>query len=269
MIDLIINAPQSPIIGYVFKYPIRYYGLIMAFVFFLGVVLAYLLFRFKKSKDYADTFLDYSPLVIFVAIIGARLFYVLGSLEFYIARPSEIFLINHGGLSIYGAIIFGLLTLLFISKKKNFSFLEHLDMIAVVFPLCQAIGRFGNYFNQEAFGMPANCGIKLFVDVAYRPIESTNVAYYHPTFLYESVLDLIIFSILLGVFLKNKNLKNGIISCVYLILYSITRFFIEAIRIDSVLNFFGIPIAQWISLFVFIFSIIGIVLILRNKKAMH
>lgn len=258
--SFIITPPDSPTIFEISNFSIRYYGFIMSLVFLIGVVVSYFLFKNKLGTKDADVFIDYSPLVIIFSIIGARLFYVFASLNFYLNNPLEILMINHGGLSIFGAILFGVLSLYALSKINKFNFLAHIDIIAVVFPLCQAIGRFGNYFNQEAYGKPTNGVIRLFVDEKFRRPEFINVEYYHPTFLYESILDLFIFIFLFILFMKNK--KDGTIVCWYLILYSIVRFIIEGIRIDSVLNIGQIPIARVLSLIIFLVSI---VFLMKNK----
>lgn len=262
--QLIIYPPKSPIIGTFFDYPIRYYGLIMAFTFVLGISLGYFLIKRKISKQDSELFLDYSPLVIFFSVIGARLFYIFGDLNYYLKNPLEIIMINHGGISIFGAIFMGLLSLYLLSKNKKFDFLKHLDIIAVVFPLCQAIGRFGNYFNQEAYGAPTNGFLKLYVDKYHRYENFINYDFFHPTFLYESILDLFLFFILLNVLFIKNNFKKGTIACIYLISYSTIRLFIEQIRVDSVLNIGNIPIVQLICILVLILSILT--LIYFNKK---
>ncbi len=263
--EFIIYPAKTPILGHLFGFPVRFYGLIMAIVFTVGVIFSYLLIKKKYSIKESDLFSDYSPLVILVSLVGARIFYILGSFDYYINNPKEIIMLNHGGLSIFGAIFFGLAILFFLSKKMSFNYYAHLDVIAVVFPLCQAIGRFGNYFNQEAFGLPSNSFFKLYVDEIYRPEKYLDFQYFHPTFLYESIFDIIIFLILLTLFLFKNNLKKGTIACLYLILYSVVRFTIEGIRIDSVLNFSNIPIVQIICVLVFFISIISLILI--NKKS--
>lgn len=236
----------------------------MALSFFIGILFAYFLFKKKCDIKTADKFIDYSPFIILISIIGARLFYVIGNFNFYANNLSEIIKINHGGLSIFGAIIFGLISLYIFSKINKFDFLCHCDILAVIFPLCQAFGRLGNYFNQEAFGSNCNTFVKLYVDSAFRPIHLKQYEYFHPTFLYESALNLILFFALLFIFFKFKNLKKGTIFCFYLIFYSIIRFFVESIRIDSILNIAGMPIAQVISIIIFCFGLI--LLILINKK---
>ena len=260
---LIIPSPNSPIFLHLGNFSIRFYGLIMAISFFVGLIGAYFLIKTRISKNEADIFLDYSPFVIFCAILGARLFYVIALLDYYFENPLEIIMINHGGLSIFGAIFFGILSTYILSKIKKFDFLQHLDMIAIVFPLCQAIGRFGNYFNQEAYGAPTNSFIKLFVSKEYRKPELLEIEYYHPAFLYESILDIFICLSLL--ILYKKKTINGSIACSYLILYSIGRFIIEAIRIDSVLNIQNIPIVQILCIFILILSVVFLLFLSKKR----
>lgn len=252
----IINSPQNQILFNIFGLDLRYYGLILCSAIFIGIVVGYRLFKKNISKDEADFFLDYIPFVVFFSILGARLFYVIGNIEFYLAHKKEIFLINHGGLSIWGAILFGLVGLIFYLKLNKKNIYAHLDIIAAVMPLCQAIGRFGNYFNQEAFGKPSESFFKLYVDTQFRPAEYINYEYFHPTFLYESILDIISFLILILLFTKRRNLKSGAIFYLYIIFYSIIRLIVESIRIDSVSYVFNIPIASFISLIALLTSLI-------------
>lgn len=264
--SITIYPPSSPIIGYVFNYPIRYYGLIMAVVFLFGVIISYFIFKKKYSVVTANLFYDYVPFVIIFSVFGARMFYVLASWEFYKTNLIEIFMINHGGLSIFGAIIAGLFSIFVLSKLKKFDFKQHLDVISTVFPLCQAIGRIGNYFNQEAYGLPTNGLLKLYVQEQYRYLSYKNIEFYHPTFLYEGILDLLIFIVLFFVLFKYKNIKDGSIAALYLLLYSVARFIIEGIRIDSVCNLANLPIARFFSILIFLFSLIAL-LILNKKRA--
>ena len=262
--NIIIPSPNSSIAFYVNNFPLRFYGLLMAVSFFVGVcVVCYLLYK-KYGKSSSEIFLDYSPYLIVLSIIGARLFYVIGSFNFYLKYPKEIFLINHGGLSLYGAIFLGVISLYILSKIKKFDFCQHIDVLAVAFPICQSIGRFGNYFNQEAYGLPTDGFLKLYISKNHRIPEFMNIDYYHPTFLYESILDFILFITLLVIFLKFKNIKKGTIASIYLILYGIIRLIVENIRIDSVLNVATIPIACIISAITIIIGLIWLYII--HKK---
>ncbi len=260
--NFVIFPPKSPVAFNFFDIPIYWYGIIMTASIFIGLIISYILILKKYSKNEAENFLDFIPFVIIFAIIGARIFYVFGNLDFYLNRPYEIIMINHGGLSIWGGLFFGILSFIFFSKKYKLNSLKLFDVLALTMPFCQAIGRWGNYFNQEAYGKPVNSFIKLFVDLKHRNAELLSTQFYHPAFLYESLLNLVLFFLLLIIFLKNKNLKNGTIFYLYLIFYSIIRMFVESFRIDSVLYVNNFPIASVIS---FVVLIIAIILLIKNK----
>lgn len=263
--EIILNPPSSPIIGHILSFPIRFYGIVMAICFFIGICICYHIFKTKHSIKEAEVFIDYSPLVILFSLFGARLFYVLGSFGYYRLNPLEILFINHGGLSIFGAIIAGVFAMLFFSRLKKFDFFSHCDVIALCLPICQAIGRLGNYFNQEAFGLPSDFVIKLFVDKQFRPDKYSDIQYFHPTFLYEAILNLILFIVLMTLTFKLKNIKKGTITGLYLILYSVIRFLVESIRVDSILNIGIFPVAQLISIILFVVGIL--ILFYSTKKA--
>lgn len=252
----IINSPPSSIAFYIFGYPVKYYGLFMTCAIFLGIAISFFLLKKKFNTACAQNFIDVSPYIVLFSLLGARIFYILGDLDFYLKNPLEMILINHGGISIFGAIIFAIIFLFFYCKKSNISFLGFCDCLAVGMPLCQSIGRWGNYFNQEAFGCPANGFLKLYVDYSYRPLEFKGFDFFHPTFLYEGILNLILFFVLMFIFLKFKNIKSGTLFSLYLIFYSLIRFLVEKIRLDSVLNIFGFHVASLICIIVFFFGLI-------------
>ena len=262
--QLIINSPKTPIAFNVFNYQIHWYGIVLVMAIIAGLLFTYFLIKKNKDKTIAEDFLDFSPFLILASLVGARIFYVIGSFDFYKNNPKEIFLINHGGISIWGAIIFGIIVFYLYLKKKKYDILEYFDFIALAMPLSQAIGRWGNFFNQEAYGSPTNGFLKLYIDKNFRYSEFLDVSFYHPTFLYESILNIVLFSILVFVFFKFKNLKKGTIFYLYLIFYGIIRVFVEHYRIDSVLYIDNFPIAQVISFFVIVFATIGLFNI--NKK---
>lgn len=260
--DFIIYPPKSPVFFHFFGFPVRFYGIILTFSIFLGMFLAYRIFLKKYSKNDAEIFLDSALPVVISSMVGARIFYIFGSLDFYLENPYEIIMINHGGLSIFGAILFGLFAFIIYAKVKKIDILKFLDVYALVMPLSQSIGRFGNYFNQEAFGAPCDGFLKLYVDEFKRPDKFIEFDFFHPAFLYESALNFLLFIFLTVLFFRKANLKKGTIFYLYLIFYSIIRIFVENIRIDSVLNVFNFPVAEILSFFVLIFAII---LFLRNK----
>ena len=256
-------ASHSQIICTIFGLHIYFYGVILALAIVLGTFVSdYIGTKFYGLKK--ETIIDLSPYLVIFGIIGARLYYCLLNYDFYLRFPTEILAIRHGGISIHGAILGGLIGLLIFAKRHKISAFKLADASAVGLILAQAIGRWGNFFNSEAFGTPTNLPWKLYIAPQYRPIPFTNNEYFHPTFLYESVLDLGIFFVLFFI-AKNKIFsKDGNLALVYLILYSIVRIFVEHFRIDSVCYIHGYPVAIVVSVGIIFLSTIG--LVLNNLK---
>ena len=247
---------------------IHYYGLIMALSLLLGVIIANRICnKFYKELN-PEIIYDIAPHIIIGAIIGARAYYCLMSATYYIKNPGEIIQLWHGGLSIHGAIIGGLILGIIYAKRHKLPILKLCDIFSYGLVLGQALGRWGNFFNSEAFGCPTENFLKLYIPVYKRPIEYLGVNYFHPTFLYESVLDVCIFLILFFIVRKLTKNKDGIIFFSYLILYSIVRILVEQIRIDSILNILGIPIAQIMSVIIILISIGAIFRINIKNKVM-
>ena len=145
------------------------------------------------------------------------------------------------------------------------SFFKLIDVFLCGTALGQSIGRWGNFFNSEAFGSPTNLPWKLFIPISHRPAQYMNFQYFHPTFLYESILDILIFIVLL-VFFKKFSKYPGTLACMYLILYSLARIFVEHFRVDSVLNIYGIPVAQLVSILLIIFASIALLFLINRKN---
>ena len=145
------------------------------------------------------------------------------------------------------------------------SFLQLIDSFLCGTALAQSIGRWGNFFNSEAFGVPTELPWKLFIPITHRPTEFINYEFFHPTFLYESTLDILIFVLLLVLF-KRLSKTPGLVACIYLILYSFARILVESYRVDSVLNIGGIPIAQIMSFAMIIFASVFVVILIRKKN---
>lgn len=186
----------------VFGFPIYFYGIILASAIFVGVYCAYFLYKLFYNKQEASKIIDFSPYIIIIGIIGARLYYCLVNFSYYVKHPLEIFYIRQGGLSIHGVIIIGILALYTFSKKYKMSFLKLIDVFLCGTALGQSIGRWGNFFNSEAFGTPTNLPWKLYIPITHRPPQYIDFKYFHPTFLYESIFDFLIFLILLICFKK-------------------------------------------------------------------
>lgn len=247
----------------IFGFSVYYYGIILAFAILIGVYTAYLLYKKFYDNIKAQSIVDFSPYIIIIGILGARLYYCLVNYSYYLEHPFEVFYIRQGGLSIHGVIIIGILALWMFSKMYKMSFLKLIDVFLCGTALGQSIGRWGNFFNSEAFGTPTNVPWKLFIPITHRPQQYLNFEYFHPTFLYESILDIVIFLLLLALFKKFSN-HPGTIACLYLILYSLARIFVEHFRVDSVLNIYGIPVAQLVSLLLIFIASVGMIILLKK-----
>lgn len=244
----------SQILCTVFGLNIYYYGVIMALAIAIGVLVS----DWAGSKFFAlkkETIIDLAPYLIIFGIIGARLYYCILSYDFYLRFPTEIIAIRHGGISIHGAILGGLIGLWIFAKRHKINPVKLCDVSAIGLSLAQAIGRWGNFFNSEAFGAPTNLPWKLYIAPQYRPIPYQEYQYFHPAFLYESILDVVIFIILLALVKTGKLKKDGNLALIYLILYSIVRIIVEMFRLDSVKYIFGMPVAIFVSIGIIIISV--------------
>lgn len=250
---MIIQSPGE-IAFNIFNFPVYSYGIILAFAVFLGVCTAEILA--KKFSDIPENFfVDNSPVVIIAGILGARLYYCIVNYPYYIHNPLEIFDIRQGGLSIHGMLIAGIVTVYFLAKKYRVNLLRLLDVLACAVILAQSAGRWGNFFNSEAFGYPTDGNWGVFIPVSQRPVEFLNYEFFHPAFLYESFLDLVVFVLLIFIL---RRTRAGCTFFWYLILYSVVRIFVEYFRIDSVLNIGGFPIAQVVSVLLIIAGLVGL-----------
>lgn len=239
----------------VFGVHIYYYGVIMALAIAVGTLVSdYIGTKFFELKK--ETIIDLAPYLIVFGIIGARLYYCLMDFNFYLKFPTEILAVRHGGISIHGAIIGGMFGLWLFSKRHKISAFKLCDVCSIGLALGQTIGRWGNFFNSEAYGSPTNLPWKLFIAPQYRKIPFLDVEYYHPAFLYESLLDFVIFTLLLFFALNKRFKKEGNLALIYLILYSLARIIVEIIRIDSVRYIMGIPVAIIMSVGIIILSVI-------------
>lgn len=255
-------SSPSQILCTVFGVNIYYYGVIMALAISVGTLISDWLGTkyFKLAKE---TVIDMAPYLIIFGIIGARLYYCALNYDFYLRFPTEIIAIRHGGISIHGAILGGGLGLWLFAKRHNVSALKLCDVCAFGLPIAQAIGRWGNFFNSEAFGIPTNLPWKLYIAPQYRPVPYQDCNYFHPAFLYESILDIFIFIVLFALMKSGKIKREGHFALIYLILYSIARIAVESIRLDSVRYVFGMPVAIFISVGIIIVS--TILLLIKRK----
>lgn len=257
----------GPIIFEIGPFVLRWYGLLIATAVLLGATLSQYLA--KRRKVNPDLLADLAIWLVIGAIPCARLYYVLFEWQEYAQRPGDIIAIWQGGIAIHGAIIGGIIATLIFARIKKISVWQLLDLVMPSLALGQAIGRWGNFFNSEAFGKPTNLPWKLFIPPSNRPSEYLSSDYFHPTFLYESLWNLMVLGLLLYLFFwglkRPERLKVGTLTLVYFIAYSLGRFWIEGLRTDS-LMLGPLKIAQVVSLVALSISIFGLVWLYRFKK---
>ena len=226
-----LPSPPSPIIFEAGPFALRYYGLFIA----LGIVVGtWLTGRDLERKGYDGALaVDALFFTIPPGFIGARIYHVITDYELYADNPAGMFAVWNGGLGIYGAVIGGFLGLLLFSYFREIGPLAFADAVAPGLILAQAIGRWGNYFNQELFGMPSNLPWAIRIAPENRPVGYENAASFHPTFLYESIWNLLVALFLLWAARRFADrLKNGDVLLIYVSLYSVGRFAMELLRID-------------------------------------
>jgi phosphatidylglycerol---prolipoprotein diacylglyceryl transferase len=254
--------PLNPIAFSLGPISVHWYGIIIG----SGLALAlYLAIREGNRRGlHKDTFADLMLWAIPIAIISARIYYVIFEWEYYVNHPGDIPQIWNGGIAIHGALIGSVLTAYVFAKKRGISFWKIADIAAPSIILGQAIGRWGNFMNQEAHGGEVT---RTFLENLHLPtfiIDQMyiNGVYYHPTFLYESLWNFAGFLLLM--FLRRVNFRRGELFLTYVVWYSIGRFFIEGLRTDS-LMFGGLRMAQTISI-VLVVGAIAILIYRRTKQ---
>lgn len=252
---------MSNVIFFIGKFSVSWYSVCIL----VGVVIATIVFlleckRYEISTEYGFNLIFWT---LIFGIIGARAYYVAFEFGYYQNHVSEIFQIWKGGLAIHGGIIGGLLFIIFYTKKYKVRTLKFTDMLCVGLIIAQGIGRWGNFFNQEAHG-PATTheALKSMKIIPEFVIQGMNIdgTYYVPTFYYEFLWCLLGFIVLLIVRRVFEYLRTGQLTGIYLIWYSIARIYIESFRTDSLMlgNF---KVAQIVSI---ILIIVGIILLVRN-----
>ncbi|TMW72408.1 prolipoprotein diacylglyceryl transferase [Alteribacter natronophilus] len=249
--------PLNPVALELGPISIAWYGLLIGLGAFIGYLIANA--EGKKRGLPKDFLADMLIFALPIAIIGARIYYVIFRWDYYSQNPAQIFAIWEGGLAIHGGLIGGILTAYIFCRRHNVSFWKLMDIVAPSILLAQAIGRWGNFMNQEAHGgeVSRNFLESLMLPEFIINQMYINGAYYHPTFLYESLWNLAGVALLL--YLRRVNLRNGELLFTYLIWYSFGRIFIESLRTDSLMMFGFLQTAQVMSLLLIAGSIILIV----------
>lgn len=263
MSDLMANvAVINPVAIELGPLSIRWYALIIV----VGIIIADGMIRREgKRKGYSEeTLFDLLLPAILIGGIGARLYYVLFRLDFYLARPDQIIAIWNGGIAIYGFVIAGFATLFYLCRKRHLNTLEIFDIMAPALLMAQGIGRWANFTNQEAHGGPVAREVLEGFYLPHFIIEQMNIqgTYYHPTFLYESLWSFVGVILLLILRSRPKLLLEGEVIAGYAIWYGLGRIWIEGMRTDS-LYLGPLRISQGVSM---ILVMAGIWFIVKRRQ---
>lgn len=241
----------NPVAFTIFGIDIMWYGVIIAAAMVLAVIILYR--RAPIHELSSEKSLDFVLITVPAGVIGARLYYVLFNWNDYAGDFYKMINIRGGGLAIHGGLLFGFLAAVLLCMLWNIRPLNLLDLAAPPIAIAQSIGRWGNYFNQEAHGGPTNLPWAISVDGQM----------VHPTFLYESIWCVLLFFVL--IFIDNRRKFEGQTFLLYGILYSLERFFVEALRTDS-LMIGPLKQAQVLSAVVFIVFTIAYIILRRKNK---
>jgi len=234
MAPLAVFTSPGPLVFQLGPFSLRWYGLLIAVAVLAGLALATRLGR-RRGIDPA-LITDLLPLLVFGAVLGARLYYVALEWRQFRGNWLDALAIWQGGIAIHGALIGGTLALILFCRWRRQAFWPLLDVLVPAVALGQAIGRWGNFFNSEAFGLPTELPWKLTIPLASRPGAFLDQNHFHPTFLYESLWNLGVCALLLLLFRQASrgriHLPAGALSCTYLMAYSSGRVWIEGLRLD-------------------------------------
>lgn len=250
---------MNPVAFHILGKPIYWYGIIIATAVLIGIYLA--MDYAEKLKYDPEMILDFCLFAIPAAIVGARAYYVIFKWDLYRDHPIDAVKIWEGGLAIYGGVIGGVITAIIFSKRRKVLFWDIADICTPSLILGQALGRWGNFFNQEAYGYPiSNPKWQWFPAAVY---IDANQQWHMATFFYESAWNLIVFFILL--YMKRRRKFSGEIFALYLVLYSFGRLVIEGLRMDS-LYWGPFRVSQLLSGILILFGIIWIIIQRRRHN---
>jgi len=231
---LALFTSPGPLLFQLGPFSLRWYGLLIAIAVLMGLLLATRLGRQRGIEP--ALIADLLPILVLAAVVGARIYYVTFEWRQYQLNWLDALAVWRGGIAIHGALIGGTLAVILYCRWRRIAFWNLLDVLLPSVALGQAIGRWGNFFNSEAFGLPTDLPWKLTIPFANRPVEFLDHSTFHPTFLYESLWNIGVVALLLVLFQRGNqgklNLPAGALSCVYLLSYSTGRLWIEGLRID-------------------------------------
>jgi phosphatidylglycerol---prolipoprotein diacylglyceryl transferase len=243
---------------------IRWYGVMIALGFICASVA--LSIRARKWGLESEKILNCALFSFISGIVGARLYFVALSWSYFSNHWAEIAATWNGGLSIHGGIIVGTAAAAYYCWKEKQPFLKFIDLGGAVIPLAQAIGRWGNFFNSELFGRPVSPDfpLRLFIPQERRPVGYEGISFYHPTFLYESLWDLMLFLLLYYVLLDRFRNRPGVVFSLFVAGYSLGRALIEPLRMDSIMMA-GFQVPFVVSLIMLALSVVASVFFFTRK----
>jgi len=251
---------------------VYWYGLIIALAILIGYELIVRPALVRQKID-ENKFSTYVLLLVLCSLLGARLGFILQNISYYGEHWREVLALWYGGLSIHGAIAGGVLWTWYYAKKLKLDFLAVLDIISPAIAFGLMMGRFGNFFNQELIGRPANVPWKMYVSPDLRPPALASSEFFHPAFLYESILDLVVLIVLLQ--LARRQPRAGFVFFAFLGLYSIARFIVEFFRYSDRTMIAGLSLAQIVSIVLLAASVVFFALLrqrvsrLAKPKLVH
>jgi prolipoprotein diacylglyceryl transferase len=263
-VTLSIPSPSTGV-WEVFGLPIRAYALCII----AGIIVAMIISNRRwRARGGTSESLEMAVVVaVPCGILGARLYHVLTDYQLYFGaggNPIDALKIWRGGLGVWGAIALGVLGGYLVARRRKIVFPALLDAVAPGIVVAQAIGRLGNWFNQELFGRPTTLPWALQIDPIFRPAEYAQISTFHPTFLYEMLWNLAV-AVALVVFDRKYRLGHGKVFALYVMLYTLGRFWIEALRIDPVNEIGGFRLNNYTSLIVFLAALVWFLWLVKNR----
>lgn len=260
-----MHPPVSPIAFSIGPWPVHWYGIIFAFVIVLGTVLA--ANEAQRRGENADHVWDAVLIVVIFGLVGARLYHVIHEWnQLYKDNVMAVLYVWNGGLAIYGALFGGILGLALYTRSAHLNLLRWMDIAAPSLILGQAIGRWGNFINQELYGTPSTLPWAVSIDPEYRVPGYEGYSTFQPLFLYESIWNILVFGFLIYLArFSRRKLLDGDIVLLYAILYSIGRFFLEGMKIGDVWTIAGLRTAQIIAAILAIGG--SAILIYRHRRS--
>jgi prolipoprotein diacylglyceryl transferase len=261
---LSIPSPSTNI-WYIGAFPLRAYALCII----AGIIVALIIAtrRWQARGGTADSMELMVVVAVPFGIVGARLYHVITDYRLYFGpgrQPLDALKIWQGGLGVWGAIAFGVLGAYLVARRRKIAFPAVLDAAAPAILVAQAIGRLGNWFNQELFGRPTTLPWGLEIAQQYRPAGYGQFATFHPTFLYEILWNLAAAALLIWLD-RRFRLGHGKVFALYVLLYTGGRFWIEALRIDTVAEIGGFRLNNYTSLVGFVVALIWLIWLIRNR----